>query len=231
MYSGAVLGRPRPKISMVPLLLLDLDDTLLARSAFIRARIKRTLGIDIGPPDLDRLLDMDAGANIARYEVARKLRERYGLAVAAGQIAAAIDDALGGGMGVEPAVRESLILARKKGWLPVIVTNGSILTQELKIRKSGLDRLVAGWVVSEAAGVWKPDPLIFQAAAEQAGMPLASGWMVGDNPSSDIAGAANTGLRSIWLHHGRAWPGELAFTPTGTADNCAAAISRIVTMG
>jgi len=43
-------------------------------------------------------------------------------------------------------------------------------------------------------GIRKPDPGIFQTAAERAGCDLAGGgWMVGDNLSADVAGGAGSG--------------------------------------
>ncbi|MFE3472209.1 HAD hydrolase-like protein [Streptomyces bacillaris] len=36
------------------------------------------------------------------------------------------------------------------------------------------------------------------------------GWMVGDNPETDIDGGRRAGLRTIWIPNGRAWPNRLA---------------------
>ena len=55
-------------------------------------------------------------------------------------------------------------------------------------------REVAGWVVSEGAGVRKPDPAIFLLAAEQAGQSLDGAWMIGDCAEADIEGARSVGL-------------------------------------
>ena len=52
--------------------------------------------------------------------------------------------------------------ARAAGWAPFVVTNGTVAQQERKLRHTGLDREVAGWVVSEGAGLRKPDPAIFR---------------------------------------------------------------------
>nr|WP_246211763.1 HAD-IA family hydrolase [Phytoactinopolyspora alkaliphila] len=210
------------------MLLLDLDDTVLDRSAVVRRWARRFFGAEISPPDLGRLLDMDAGAKIEHDEMARQLKERYPVASSVDDVSVALGEALRGGLEIDATVWTSLTTARERGWSTVIVTNGAVDTQERKIRASGLDRVVDAWVVSEAAGVWKPDPVIFQEAAERAGQPLTRGWMVGDNPHSDIAGACNAGIPSVWLHHGRTWPAELDFAPTGTAGHCAEAIMAIV---
>jgi putative hydrolase of the HAD superfamily len=126
-----------------------------------------------------------------------------------------------------PATREALGRARIGGWTCAIVTNGRTAQQEAKIRRTGLDRLVRGWVVSEAVGHKKPEPEIFHAAAATAGLPLPGAWVVGDAPHADIAGADALGLRSVWLAHGRAWT-EIAYRPTHIAADIAAAIHHVI---
>jgi putative hydrolase of the HAD superfamily len=113
--------------------------------------------------------------------------------------------------------------AHDAGWTPVIVTNGTVMQQERKIRTLGLEPLVAGWVISEAAGVKKPDARIFQFAAEEVGMTLVGGWMVGDHPIADIGGAHALGLSTCWVTRGRVWL-EAGFEPTRMVDGCAQAL-------
>jgi FMN phosphatase YigB (HAD superfamily) len=36
------------------------------------------------------------------------------------------------------------------------------------------------------------------------------GWMVGDSPAADIAGARAAGLTAVWLHRGRVWDEAVA---------------------
>ncbi len=113
------------------------------------------------------------------------------------------------------------------GWRPLVVTNGTVRQQERKLRHTGLAGHVAGWVISEGAGVRKPDPRVFRLAAEQAGLPLAGAWVVGDSAEADIGGARNAGLPSVWLHRDRAWP-YTDFAPTLTAGTCPRAIAEVI---
>jgi putative hydrolase of the HAD superfamily len=78
-------------------------------------------------------------------------------------------------------------------------------------------------VVSEGAGVRKPDRRIFELAAELARQPL-TGWMIGDHPEYDIGGGVAAGLRTGWLPRGRVWPEALPYRPTLIAEDCASAI-------
>ena len=92
---------------------------------------------------------------------------------------------------------------------------------------TGLDRYLADWVISEEAGVSKPDPRIFSLAADRARTSLRGAWLIGDSPESDIGGAATLGVRSVWLHRGRRWT-ETRFAPTVTADNPIAALAAVL---
>ena len=94
---------------------------------------------------------------------------------------------------LDPQVPTALDRARAAGWTPVVVTNGTVRQQERKLRHTGLGGHVAGWVISEGAGVRKPDPRVFRLAAEEAGLPLAGAWVVGDSAEADIGAAGTPG--------------------------------------
>lgn len=70
-------------------------------------------------------------------------------------------------------------------------------------------------VTAAEAGTSKPDPAIFFAAVERAGVPAEQIVHVGDNPETDVAGARGVGMRAVWVNADRqAWPG--AGAPDGT---------------
>jgi len=126
----------------------------------------------------------------------------------------------------DEAVTRALRAARAAGRVPFVVTNGTVEQQERKLRRTGLDREVAGWVISEGAGLRKPDPEIFRFAAARAGQPLDAAWMIGDSAEADISGARDAGLAGVWLHRGRPWP-LTAFQPAHVAGSFPDAV-RIV---
>jgi putative hydrolase of the HAD superfamily len=212
----------------VPLLLLDLDNTLLDR-----ARAFRTWGeaflAHIGAPteDIDWLLDVDADGLTDRWDVAEAIRDRYLLRIAAVELVEALHDGVVAHSRLDPMVACALQIAGDAGWVPVVVSNGVVRQQETKIRSTGLDRYLADWVISEEAGVSKPNPRIFAIAAQRARMRLAGAWMIGDSPEADIGGASAVGLRSVWLHRGRRWS-EPRFAPTYTADGPIAALAAVL---
>ncbi|MGW3205171.1 HAD family hydrolase [Streptomyces sp. NPDC001135] len=71
---------------------------------------------------------------------------------------------------------------------------------------TGLAGLFDGVAISGGVGVRKPEHAVFDAAAAACGVPLsAGGWLVGDNPAMDVAGAQAAGLRTAWVAGGREW--------------------------
>jgi len=117
-------------------------------------------------------------------------------------------------------------LSRLREQVPalVLITNGLGSTQRHKADATGLTALMDAVIISGEAGVAKPDPAIFGLAADAAGVPLAAAWHVGDNLSTDIAGARNACLGAgVWLNRaGAAHPGEPITRPdyeiAGLAD-------------
>jgi putative hydrolase of the HAD superfamily len=208
----------------MPLLMIDLDNTLVDRDAAFRAAAIAFLTEHRLPEgDLDWLTTLDASRLTPRREVATALSERYGGIDAQ----AFLDHGAADLIALSAPVREALAEARSDGWSCVIVTNGRTVQQERKIRNTGLDRLVNGWVISEAVGHWKPDPGIFHAAAAVADAPLDGSWMVGDSAAADIRGAQGVGARSVWVSAGRPWT-ERDYRPTLTTADTASAIRTVI---
>lgn len=212
----------------MPLLLLSLDDTLLDRAGAFRAWATDILG-RVGAPDydLDWLLSVDADGMGSTWDVAEALRERYGLRISAIDLVEEVRGAIMQRMRLDPLTACALAIAEDGGWVPVVVTNGETRQQEEKLRKTGLDRYLADWIISEEVGVRKPNPRIFAIAAERARMRLGGAWMIGDSPEADIGGAAAVGVRSVWLHRGRRWV-ESRYAPTRTAEGVIAAIAEVM---
>lgn len=143
-------------------------------------------------------LDLDA----ARIERFRRLYERVGIAA---------DDDLS--VRTAHAYRDHYIEARApvEGAIPllkavgrhaqvVVVSNNLLKEQQAKMRDCGLDRYVDVLVVSEEAGVAKPDPGIFAMALDRAGVRAEEAVMIGDSWVNDIEGACHAGIPAIWFN-------------------------------
>ena len=210
----------------MPLLLVDLDNTLIDRTgAFARWAKAFTASLDGSPADEDWLISADRDGYEDRERLAAMIAERFGLA-ADGELVATLRGGLVDNIVVDDAVLTALERARADGWQPYVVTNGTVPQQERKLSRTGLDQCVAGWVISEGVGVRKPDPEIFLLAAAQAGTTLEDAWMIGDTADADIAGAVNAGISSVWLRRGRDW--EISgYMPTRIADTFPEAVAGL----
>ncbi|MCR5060646.1 MAG: YjjG family noncanonical pyrimidine nucleotidase [Saccharofermentans sp.] len=80
-----------------------------------------------------------------------------------------------------------------------IASNGATINAKGRIASTGLDRYIDGLFISEDMGVTKPDPAFFDMCLEQIGEPKSSCIMVGDSLSSDMLGARNASLDSVWF--------------------------------
>lgn len=88
-----------------------------------------------------------------------------------------------------------------------VLSNSSIHVQERKLRTLGVwDRFETVLCAAEL-GVSKPEAGAFLAACEALGLPPHEVAYVGDHPEIDGRGAAEAGLRSVWIDRAGAWTG------------------------
>ncbi len=212
----------------MPLVFLALDDTLLDRSGAFILWAKGFLD-EIGAPagDLDWLISVDADGLTSRWDLADAIRDRYQLRVPSIELLEELHEGPLAHERLDPLVACALQIAGDAGWVPVVVTNGPAEQQESRIRRTGLHNYVADWVISERAGVSKPNPRIFAMAAQRVRMRLGGAWVVGDSPEADIGGAAAMGLPSVWLHRGRTWM-DNRYAPTATVGNVIQGLSAVM---
>lgn len=90
-----------------------------------------------------------------------------------------------------------------------MVTNGSIRMQSKKIETLQIAGYFQKIVVSEEAGVDKPDPKIFRDALAGLDVAPEEAWFVGDHPEKDIMGAQRLGMRAFWMEGWQDWPDGL----------------------
>lgn len=74
------------------------------------------------------------------------------------------------------------------------------------LSRAGMTDLIDSLVTSRDFGRAKPDPAIYIEGARRLGVPLSLTCMVGDRLDTDVAGAINSGIPSIWLRHPGAAP-------------------------
>lgn len=187
------------------LALFDLDNTLIDRSvgledwarSFMRSR---RLPHEAESVICDRLRERAYPADFVH------LREALGLSDDPGDLWHEYADGVARSVRCFPGVREGLAALRGAGWALGIATNGAVDIQSAKLYATGLAPLFDGICISEEVGARKPERRHFEAAAAECGALLsAGGWMVGDNPDTDMGGARAAGLRTVWVAGGREW--------------------------
>jgi HAD superfamily hydrolase (TIGR01549 family) len=87
-----------------------------------------------------------------------------------------------------------------------VVTNGPPDIQRLKIEQTGVSAYLSAVVISGELGRGKPDPGVFGHALAQIGAPARTTLMIGDSWERDVEGALASGLRAVWISHGRPVP-------------------------
>jgi putative hydrolase of the HAD superfamily len=91
-----------------------------------------------------------------------------------------------------------------KKYTLIAVTNGNA-----NLEKIGLRHLFDDVVTAVDVGYAKPDARIFNEAIRKTGTQADKIIHVGDNPEADIIGAANVGLKTVWMNSKSvSWPND-----------------------
>lgn len=80
-----------------------------------------------------------------------------------------------------------------------IISNGSYVDQIHKLKLNNLLHYFEVIVISEKAGVSKPDKDIFRMACQQANSVLSDCIYIGNSYELDYLGSLNSGMKAIWL--------------------------------
>ena len=81
-----------------------------------------------------------------------------------------------------------------------ILTNGFVEVQGIKMEKSGLKPYFDQVVASEFAGAKKPHPQAFEFTLDLIKANANDCLMIGDDPISDIKGAHDVGIDSVYFN-------------------------------
>ena len=80
-----------------------------------------------------------------------------------------------------------------------IISNGATKNAEGRIRSTGLDKYLEKVYVSEWMGVTKPSSEFFDMVLEGVKEPKETCIVIGDSLTSDMLGAKNSSLASVWF--------------------------------
>jgi len=107
----------------------------------------------------------------------------------------------------------------KRGYTLFLATNGIAEVQRGRLKESGVSHFFKDIFISEELGWQKPDTRYFSAMLERSNLlgEKSHCLMIGDNPESDIRGAMDSGIDSVWYNpHNQALPPDLEATYTVT---------------
>ena len=82
----------------------------------------------------------------------------------------------------------------------VIITNGNLEMQEKTLELLGLQDRIHSLLTPTNSNELKPNPGLFQRALEITGAEREKTVMIGDTWQQDILGAANAGIKPVWIN-------------------------------
>lgn len=110
-----------------------------------------------------------------------------------------------------PGAVELLKYLHEQGYQVNALSNGFKGLQDMKLQAGGMNRYITHMILSEDCGITKPRLGIYRYAQQVIGCTPSTTVMIGDDPSTDIAGALAAGWRTIYLN--------LTGTPCSTAHH------------
>lgn len=99
-----------------------------------------------------------------------------------------------------PNTMEVLNYLKEKNYKIHLITNGFLEVQSIKMKASGLDKMIDSSFVSEEVGFKKPDHRIFFHAMNEVGGNIENSVMIGDDLSVDIIPAKEIGMKHIYFN-------------------------------
>ncbi len=203
--------------TLPPFTLFDLDDTLFDHARASRIALEVVHASHAADLDFDEFAAEHARV-LERYH-ARFLRGEFTLdqaraarmtelfatfeksidGAAALAISAAYRREHQGNRALVPGARELLEALQGKSRMGII-TNNSVAEQIEKLRALDIAHFFEVIVISEDAGVTKPDARIFAIALERLGAAAHDAVMIGDSFINDVQGASRAGIAPVWLN-------------------------------
>ena len=99
-----------------------------------------------------------------------------------------------------PGVLDALKKLRQKGHRLWLLSNAQRVFTEYELRHLGLLDAFDGIYISSTFGFRKPDRRFYEALIREQNLDIRSCLMIGNDRETDIAGAKNAGLHTLYMH-------------------------------
>lgn len=209
-----------------PIVLLDLDDTLLDFHRAEQIAIARTfvcLGIQPEEAIIRRYSEINASQwkRLERGEISREqvlvgrftiLFEELGIDCSSREAKAAYEGFLSQGHYFMPGA-EKLLGTLRNEYRLFICSNGTAVVQEGRLKSAGIGPYFEKIFISEEIGFNKPNPEFFERCFRRIPeFDRERSIIIGDSLTSDILGGINAGIRTCWFNPQRQ-PGREDIVP------------------
>ena len=208
-------------------IMMDIDNTLLDFDAAERKALLETLQQFSLPCDeaaVSRYHEINSSlwgelnkGKIRRDKLVIERFDRFvkeiGAAAKATELNRAYTEHLAAHADVIPGAEEALQELAEVATM-IAVSNGTESVERGRLKLSGFEKYFDDIFISEAVGVSKPNPKIFQMAMRKLGIEHSDKVLVvGDSLSADIQGGVNAGLDTCWVNM-NGLENESGLTPT-----------------
>mgnify|MGYP004599988421 FL=1 len=208
-------------------IMMDIDNTLLDFDAAERKALLETLQQFSLPCDeaaVSRYHEINSSlwgelnkGKIRRDKLVIERFDRFvkeiGAAAKATELNRAYTEHLATHADVIPGAEEALQELAEVATM-IAVSNGTESVERGRLKLSGFEKYFDDIFISEAVGVSKPNPKIFQMAMRKLGIEHSDKVLVvGDSLSADIQGGVNAGLDTCWVNM-NGLENESGLTPT-----------------
>ncbi|MGD6805031.1 HAD family hydrolase [Rossellomorea vietnamensis] len=187
-------------------ILFDLDRTLHDRDAsvlqFLKAQHRYLNELQhsaIPYTYIDRFIELECRGYVWKDKVYSTLAQEFSLPLTPEELL--LEYVAGFHLHCQEIDEASALLdfLKTKGYKIGMVTNGMSDIQNKTIDSLGIRSYFDTIIISEEAGIKKPDPAIFNMAAEVLGTAPSECLYIGDHYENDILAAQKAGMKAAWL--------------------------------
>ena len=200
---------------MIKAILFDLDETLMDRSSsikrFLQAQHYRFIH-SLSPISVEtysnRFIELDNHGLVWKDVVYRTLISEFQIQGLSWELL--LEDYvknLHKSCVLYDGIISTLEVFKKEGYQLGLITNGLYAVQWPNIQTLGLTPFFSSILISEKEGIKKPDVAIFHRGISQLKVTCEQAVFIGDHPISDIKGAKEAGLKTIWKRN-QVWQAE-----------------------